>query len=148
MTKWISIQSAAEKYGTTEERIYFLIRYRYITFSYVDDSSLGGDYKDKLLMICEDGLEETLELNAVEALKAEADGDDIVRIPLKELNDILQINDSLREANKVLQMELDTIRQKKAGHETFLKRLGRFSSLIVHIYSRLTARNGGTYKDG
>lgn len=111
MTKWISIQDAANKFGTTEENICSLIRHRYITFSYVDDSSLGGNYRDKLLMVSADDLEEALNFNAVQALREEKES--IVRIPLRELYDILQANDHLLEVNKSLLSELKEKEQKK-----------------------------------
>lgn len=112
MTKWISIQDAANKFGTTEEIICSMIRHRYITFSFVDDSSLGGNYRDKLLMISADDLEEALELNVVASLKQD-DDKSIVRIPFRELNDILQANDHLIEVNKSLLHQIKTMKERE-----------------------------------
>ena len=136
MTKWISIKNAAEKYGTTEQIICSLIRYRYITFSFVDDSSLGGNYRDKLLMVSVDALEEALELNVVASLKQEEDKN-IVRIPLRELNDILQSNDHLREVNKSLLFELHAANKREAEQSNLIKKLTKHRPPITSMYSEI-----------
>lgn len=134
MTKWISIKEAAEKYGTAEEKICSLIRHRYITFSYVDDSSLGGNYRDKLLMVSDNDLEEALALNIVPSLKLEED-QSIVRIPFRELDDILQANDHLREVNKSLLFELEAAKRREAKQDYSIKELIKHRPLITSLYS-------------
>lgn len=130
MTKWISIKDAANKFGTTEEIICSMIRHRYITFSYVDDSSLGGNYRDKLLMISADDLEEALELNVVNSLKKE-DDKNIVRIPYRELNDILQANDHLLEVNKSLQYQIKTMKEREKEQYHLIIELTRCPTRII-----------------
>lgn len=113
MANWICIKDAAEKYGTTEEKIHYLIMLRYVTFSYVDDTKLGGDYSDKLLMVNADELNEILDFNAVEPLAFGTKETPVVRIPLDELNSLLQINDDYSEVNKRLRVELEVLRRKE-----------------------------------
>lgn len=119
MANWICIKEAAKKYGTTEDKIHYLIRMRHITFSYVDDSKLGGDYNDKLLMVNADELNEILDFNAVVPLAFGTKKTPVVRIPLNELNSILQINDDYREVNKRLRVELKILRRKETERRIY-----------------------------
>lgn len=117
MTNWISIKEAAAKYGTTEDKIHYLIRLRYVTFSFLNDTKLGGKYDDKLLMVNNDELNEILDFNAVLPLMSDSKENPVVRIPLDELNSLLQINDNFREVNKSLLAELKILqkREQKKG---------------------------------
>lgn len=117
MANWISIKDAAKKYDTTEEKIHYLIRYRYLTFSYVDDTKLGGEYRDKLLMIDADEFNETLDFNTVAALGMSSEEKPIVRVPLEELNALLNINDDFREMNKALCKEIRMQKAKIKRHK-------------------------------
>lgn len=114
MTNWISIKEAAAKYGTTEDKIHYLIRLRYVTFSFLNDTKLGGKYDDKLLMVNNDELNEILDFNAVLPLMSDSKENPVVRIPLDELNSLLQINDNFREVNKSLLAELKILQKKES----------------------------------
>lgn len=136
MTKWISVKSAAEKYGTTEEVIHSLIRLRYITFSFVNDHKLGGDCGTKLMMVNDEEMEEALEFNTVASLPSEVEEESIVRIPFAELNDLLEINDNLREANKALSEELERFKNREEKQGTLLEWGIKLRSRIVSLGSR------------
>lgn len=111
MANWISIKDAAQKYDTTEENICELIRLRYIAFSYLNDDKLGGNYRDKLLMIDADEINIQLDINVVETLKEGEEKSPVVRIPLEELKDLLEINDELREKSDAVSYKLALARK-------------------------------------
>lgn len=111
MANWISIKQAAEKFGTTEDKIHRLIRLRYITFSFVDDSKLGGNHDEKLLMVNADELNNNLDMNVVVALNQETEDMSVVRIPLVELDDLLWINDNFSALNNDLVTKIKTQRR-------------------------------------
>lgn len=133
MANWICIKDAAQKYGTTEEKIRELIRLRYVAFSYVDDDRLGGDYGDKLLMIDADEINMQLDINVVEVLKEGEDESPVVRIPLDELKDLLEIHDKLREENDALLHELDFALKGRRLYRALLIFLILSISLILCI---------------
>lgn len=135
MANWICIKDAAQKYGTTEEKIRELIRLRYVAFSYVDDNRLGGDYEDKLLMIDADRINMQLDVNVVAVLKEGEEESPVVRIPLNELNDLLEIHDQLREENHALSHELDFARKGRRLYRTVLILLILSISLVLYIRS-------------
>lgn len=113
MANWISIKEAAAKYGTTEDKIHYLIRLRYVAFSFLNDTKLGGEYDDKLLMVNDDELNEILDFNVVPSLMSDSKENPVVRIPLDELNSLLQINDNFREVNKNLLIKLEVLEKKE-----------------------------------
>lgn len=133
MANWICIKDAAQKYGTTEEKIRELIRLRYVAFSYVDDDRLGGDYEDKLLMIDADEINMQLDINVVEVLKEGEEESPVVRIPLDELKDLLEIHDKLREENDALLHELDFALKGRKLYRALLIFLILSISLILCI---------------
>lgn len=133
MANWICIKDAAQKYGTTEEKIRELIRLRYVAFSYVDDDRLGGDYEDKLLMIDADEINMQLDINVVEVLKEGEEKSPVVRIPLDELKDLLEIHDKLCEENNALLHELDFALKGRRLYRALLIFLILSISLILYI---------------
>lgn len=92
MANWLSVESAAKKYGVTEKEINEWIRLRYIASSSLHDEP---DVKNGLFVDIEE-IEFLLRINATASLP---DDETTLRVPVKQFESLITENKSLQDFN-------------------------------------------------
>lgn len=120
MANWLSVKSAAEKYGITEERICEMMRLRHISYSPIDRDQ--DNYLESL--VDTDEIDNAFKLNTIEALP---DDGTVERVPTKLMNWLYGECERLERNNDKLREEINSYYSKDISIEKDLERL----SLLV-----------------
>jgi hypothetical protein len=130
MANWLSIKSAAEKYGIAEEQIYELIRLRYISYSSLDcnlDDNSGP-------LVDTDEIDKLLHFNRIESFP---DDRTIERVPVSHLNWLYKEYEKSEETNGELLEEIRSFNRKEAILKKDLKSLTSLANKITKLSSKM-----------
>lgn len=99
MAIWVSIKSAAEKYGIPEKQIHEWIRLRYISSSSLDNEP----YEDNNPMVNIEEIDKALDFNS---LQAHPDDETVERVSKAHLEQLYQENARLEKENDDLMKDI------------------------------------------
>ncbi|MEL5896056.1 hypothetical protein AAE250_21495 [Bacteroides sp. GD17] len=135
MANWLSIKSAAEKYGIAEEQIYELIRLRYISYSSLDcnlDDNSGP-------LVDTDEIDKLLHFNRIESFP---DDRTIERVPVSHLNWLYKEYEKSEEINDQLLEDIRSFNRKEAILRKDLKSLASLANQITSLSAKMTKDMG------
>lgn len=131
MANWLSVESAAKKYGVTEKEINEWIRLRYIASSSLHDEP---DVKNGLFVDIEE-IELVLRINATASLP---DDETTLRIPVKQFESLITENESLQDFNDEILEFICFYRQREERLNKDIKKLAILTNKMLSLSVAMT----------